>query len=82
MRQIIVRSQDVEWKKHANCRGCDPDLFYPEKGGNAPRKICLVCVVREQCLEAGLEEHYGIWGGTNERERRKIRKQRLLARGG
>jgi WhiB family redox-sensing transcriptional regulator len=39
-------------------------------------------VVREDCLEYALAngEKFGIWGGMSERERRRIRRQRALAR--
>jgi WhiB family redox-sensing transcriptional regulator len=38
--------------------------------------------VREHCLEYALVngEKFGIWGGMSERERRRIRRQRALAR--
>ena len=39
-------------------------------------------MVREDCLEYALtnSEKFGIWGGMSERERRRIRRQRALAR--
>jgi WhiB family redox-sensing transcriptional regulator len=39
-------------------------------------------VVREDCLEYALAngEKFGIWGGLSERERRRIRRSRALAR--
>lgn len=38
------------------------------------RRICFVCPVRHECLTAALRnrEHFGIWGGTNERDRRGL----------
>ena len=44
--------------------------------------MCRGCVVREDCLEYALQngEKFGIWGGMSERERRRIRRQRALAR--
>lgn len=74
-----------EWRELANCRGVDPDLFYPERGasGNEAKKVCRGCVVREECLEWALDnvEKFGIWGGLSERERLRIRRRRpMLAR--
>ena len=48
-------------------------------GGQGGRRGC---VVREDCLEYALQngEKFGIWGGMSERERRRIRRQRALAR--
>jgi WhiB family redox-sensing transcriptional regulator len=46
------------------------------------KEVCRGCVVREDCLEYALAngEKFGIWGGMSERERRRIRRQRALAR--
>ncbi len=37
-----------------------------------------MCAVRQMCLEHALvhREHEGIWGGTTERERRRLIRQR------
>jgi WhiB family redox-sensing transcriptional regulator len=37
--------------------------------------------VIEECLSYALEsrEEYGIWGGTSERERRRLRRERVVA---
>lgn len=63
----------------AACRGCDPNLFFPEQGCDASyaRSICRSCPEREPCLQEALrnEEQFGIWGGTNGRERRKLRQE-------
>ena len=65
------------WMKRAHCRGVDRDLFFPEHGGNGTRArvICSSCLVRQQCLDYALAnpEMAGMWGGTTERERQKIR---------
>jgi WhiB family transcriptional regulator, redox-sensing transcriptional regulator len=72
------------WQLFANCLGVDPDLFFPERGASTKeaKGVCQGCVVREDCLEYALAngEKFGIWGGLSERERRRIRRQRALAR--
>ncbi|MCP5026571.1 MAG: WhiB family transcriptional regulator [Actinomycetia bacterium] len=72
------------WQDFANCLGVDPDLFFPERGASTreAKEVCRGCVVREDCLEYALAngEKFGIWGGMSERERRRIRRQRALAR--
>ena len=72
------------WQAFANCLGVDPDLFFPERGASTKeaKQGCQGCVVREDCLEYALAngEKFGIWGGLSERERRRIRRQRALAR--
>ena len=70
------------WRKHAACRGLDVEVFYPvsdEEADAAEAKlICAQCPVRQACLEHALaaREREGIWGGTTERERRRLVRQR------
>ena len=87
MHITVVSEPDAEakgWQDFANCLGVDPDLFFPERGASTreAKEVCRGCVVREQCLEYALAngEKFGIWGGLSERERRRIRRQRALAR--
>ena len=75
---------DRSWQLKANCMGVDPDLFFPERGASTKeaKGVCRGCEVRLECLEYALQngEKFGIWGGLSERERRRIRRQRALAR--
>ena len=70
------------WRKRAACRGIDVEIFYPasdEDDDAEPAKaVCAECPVRQACLEHALahREREGIWGGTTERERRRILRQR------
>jgi WhiB family transcriptional regulator, redox-sensing transcriptional regulator len=77
-------TEDKAWQDLANCLGVDPDLFFPERGASTREamEVCRGCVVRDDCLEYALAtgEMFGIWGGMSERERRRIRRQRALAR--
>jgi WhiB family redox-sensing transcriptional regulator len=74
---------DMAWQDFANCRGADPDLFFPERGASTrtAKGICRECSVQEDCLEFAIvsSEKFGIWGALSERERRKIRKERKIA---
>lgn len=66
---------DQSWKRHANCKGLPTYLFFPDPGPNeaatvaAAKAVCESCPVRQDCLEAGLLESRGIWGGLTTRER-------------
>ena len=66
--------------KDSACLNMDSDLFFPEQGKNAaaPLRICARCTVREACLDYALRygERYGVWGGTTENERKRIRRRR------
>ena len=65
------------WQTSAACRGLDPDLFYPGRGGDtaAAKAICAVCPVVAECLQYAIQagERLGIWGGQSERDRRPVR---------
>ena len=69
-----------EWIEKANCASYDPDIFFPERGGRKTlllaKAICAQCLVQEECLEYGLMEKDGVYGGTSGKERRIIRRQR------
>jgi WhiB family redox-sensing transcriptional regulator len=84
MRIAVNETVDTSWQALANCLGVDPDLFFPERGASTreAKEVCRGCVVREDCLEYALRngEKFGIWGGMSERERRRIRRQRAVAR--
>lgn len=77
---------DTSWMDDGACAGADPDLFFPLRGDNdavaAAKAVCATCQVRVECLEYALEnsERFGIWGGTAEKERRRIRSLRRRAR--
>lgn len=79
----MIEFPDHEWAKLGNCLGCDPDLFFPERGASTreAKAVCGACVVKDECLEFALRtnEKFGIWGGTSERERRRMRRARNLA---
>jgi WhiB family transcriptional regulator, redox-sensing transcriptional regulator len=66
------------WSKKAVCRGMDPDLFYPVDGKlTIEAKIaCHYCPVRDPCLEYGLADPFGIWGGMTPTERGRIVRRR------
>lgn len=74
---------DYDYTDFANCRGVDPELFFPERGASVreAKQVCRGCVVREDCLDFALTngEKFGIWGGMSERERRRMRRQRSLS---
>jgi WhiB family redox-sensing transcriptional regulator len=67
-----------------HCAGTDPDSFFPERNGTigyyeikAARRICNGCPYRIECLEWALEHReQGIWGGTTELDRKRMRRAR------
>ncbi len=77
-----------DWRLTASCRDTDPDLFFPvgttgpaiEQIDNA-RAVCHDCPSKKPCLEFALSTNQdsGIWGGTSEEERRKLRRAWVAA---
>ena len=67
----------------AACRGIDADLFHPDRGVSTAeaKAVCMSCAVRAECLEFALQnvEKFGVWGGTSERERRRLRRERGIS---
>jgi WhiB family redox-sensing transcriptional regulator len=73
----------MDWRTDAACRDTDPDLFFPV-GTTGPaieqieaaKMVCQQCDAQAACLEFALatNQESGIWGGTSEEERRKLRK--------
>lgn len=66
------------WRAQASCAEVDSELFFPEKGiSNRPAlRICAGCPVALDCLRWALAQDQrvvGIWGGTSEADRRKMR---------
>ena len=67
---------DEDWALDALCAQTDPDLFFPEKGGEIrkAKRVCNACPVTAECLAYALanDERYGVWGGTGAVERRRL----------
>lgn len=72
------------WQAAALCRSSDASVFFaPSSVETKEQKdareskakgICRECPVRVDCLNHALDtrEPYGIWGGMNELERRRL----------
>ena len=74
---LPIYGDDKRWQDHAVCATTDPDAFYPPNGDDyaVPRRVCLGCPVRLECLLDGLNEEHGMWGGTTPDERHQLRKK-------
>ena len=53
------------------------DLWFPPGDAKSPEAvaICEECPARDACADHGLAEKFGVWGGTSERERRRLRRK-------
>ncbi len=71
----------MTWLQQAACTDVDPDLFFDSDYERAAKAVCATCPVREACLEFSLSvAEYGIFGGENEKARRKERRKRGIVR--
>lgn len=68
--------QDLSWMEDARCVGAPLEMFFPDIGESSAkaRRVCAKCPVKAECLQYGLGELTGIWGGTTDKERRVIRR--------
>ncbi len=88
-RSLTLSAAPDDWRDDSACRDTDPDLFFPV-GTTGPaidqiesaKAVCDQCEAKAPCLEFALttNQDSGIWGGTSEEERRKLRRQWLAAR--
>src|SRR4249920_505572 len=71
------------WVADAKCAELDPytvdEIFFVEKGGSSARakEFCKDCPVKNPCSQyaiLGGEDIKGYWGGTTDRERKKLRR--------
>ncbi|HUQ62204.1 MAG TPA: WhiB family transcriptional regulator [Acidimicrobiales bacterium] len=77
------------WRLRASCQTTDPELFFPVGTAGAAidqieaaKEVCQQCEVRVECLTFALRtnQESGVWGGTSEEERRRLRKRWLADR--
>ncbi|MBC8194561.1 MAG: WhiB family transcriptional regulator [Acidimicrobiia bacterium] len=73
-----------QWQASAACRGPGAGEFFPPGRGERrdekqrrevrAKAVCSQCPVLTSCLDyaVGIREVHGVWGGTNERERRAL----------
>lgn len=68
---------DEDWTSRAFCRGMPSSFFYPDNKNEeeAAREVCCDCRVRIECLNwaVSTNETEGVWGGTTEKVRRRLR---------
>lgn len=65
-----------DWRKQALCKDRHIDLWYPPLDTDVPdnyyqisRAVCRQCPVWRECLDDGVNERWGMWGGLTPQER-------------
>lgn len=79
-RNIAIILDIPDWMTHGLCNevGDGDGIFFPERGhkGEEAKQVCKGCFVREERLEFALENgERGVWGGTTEADRRRMKRE-------
>ena len=87
-RSLNVATDD--WRAMSACSDTDPGLFFPV-GTTGPaleqiaaaKAVCETCEAKDPCLTFALSTNQdsGVWGGTSEEERRKLRRAWVARQG-
>jgi WhiB family transcriptional regulator, redox-sensing transcriptional regulator len=77
-------SDEYTWMFEGRCRSVSAAAFFPSDGVGveAAQRVCAECPVRVECLEYALVHRidHGVWGGTSERERQRMIRERRSGR--
>ena len=71
--------QYLAWMDSAACQGAPAEFFYAEDAGAQYREaktFCRACPVVAECLDYGMRDQWGVYGGMTARERMKLRRSR------
>jgi WhiB family transcriptional regulator, redox-sensing transcriptional regulator len=81
--QLVLDVTDMAWADDGDCQYADPELWFPAPGerAEAAKSICAQCPVKAECLAYAMprSELEGIWGGTSQRQRARMRVKAQLA---
>jgi WhiB family redox-sensing transcriptional regulator len=76
-------TRSAEWMGRGRCRDMDPATFFPSDGVGvrSAQLVCAECDVQTACLNYALANRIdeGVWGGTSERQRRRLLRQHRSA---
>lgn len=76
--ELFALLEPPAWHASAACRGKPTSWFYPDRGEatDQAKALCESCPVRAACTAHAMRvpERFGIWGGTSERQRKRMRR--------
>ena len=83
---MAVESHPLAWQDGTQaCLGVRSTLFFQDGRGDSTwarraKELCQTCPLIEPCREYAItyDEHFGVWGGMSERQRRVERRRRRL----
>jgi WhiB family redox-sensing transcriptional regulator len=73
-------------KGEPNCSEAEADMFFADYEGpnftqllNSARRVCIGCPYKLECLTYAVENNMdGVWGGTSEGERRRMKETKII----
>lgn len=80
--RAVTDRHPASWRDAAACLGADPEMFFPVSSSDPAaaelsnaKRLCGQCPVSVSCLRWALSHGVtaGVWGGTTEEERRRLR---------
>jgi WhiB family transcriptional regulator, redox-sensing transcriptional regulator len=75
-----MRAVVGDWAMDAACRGAPVELFFSgaEADVAEAKGLCARCPVTDHCVQFAInhDEWHGVWGGTDESERRGMIRSR------
>ncbi|GAA0402453.1 WhiB family transcriptional regulator [Microbispora corallina] len=76
----LARDPATAWMDYAVCPETDGDVFFAEDDGRGTtpraRAICRGCPVIAECLQWALDHgELGVWGGTTETDRKRMKRK-------
>jgi len=78
----LICSPTDSWQHHAACIDFPPDLMFPENDEPhlyaIAKKVCEECHVVGMCLEIGINEKWGMWGGLRPEDRYSLVKSQRI----
>ena len=80
--RLVAVPSNVLWRDRAACRALgaeSSEIFFPAPGQSAEtaKVVCRECAVKSDCLAFAVEYRcQGVWGGTTDVERARLRPQR------
>lgn len=81
MTQPYVESLTSQWMQEGSCRNTTIFIVLADTKSEKEqsKKVCRDCTVKSECLDYALANNeQGIWGGTTDKDRRNIKRQRSL----
>ena len=71
----------MEWMEDGLCQGKHHDIWFPPLSGErtesedkyyaVAKMVCEHCPVQRACRIQGMDEEWGVWGGTDPKDRQR-----------